>query len=252
MKRLSNVTKPLMFALPLALSVAGTQASAAELDIEITNLTNGIFFTPLLITAHDSTVDYFTVGTAASDELQAMAEGGNISLLMGTTTTENALHIDDSEAALLAPSTSSTASMNVGDMSHLSIVSMLLPTNDGFVGLDSWEIPQEAGTYTVYLNGYDAGTEANTELVSEGSGAPNVLGIPANPGGNGGTGGTGVATEDANPTVHIHRGNIGDISSTGGASDLDSRIHRWLNPVAKVVITVSGVAVDEAADAAEQ
>lgn len=50
--------------------------------------------------------------------------------------------------------------------------------------------------------------------------------------------GTGVTSEESNTTVHIHRGNVGDTMVEGGASDLDSRIHRWLNPVAKVTITV--------------
>jgi hypothetical protein len=50
--------------------------------------------------------------------------------------------------------------------------------------------------------------------------------------------GTGVASTESNDAVHIHRGNLGDTDADGGVSDVDSRIHRWLNPVAKVVITV--------------
>jgi hypothetical protein len=114
---------------------------------------------------------------------------------------------------------------------------MLLPTNDGFVGLDSAAIPQQKGTYTYVLNGYDAGTEANDELIT-GGGAPGAPGIPGAPGMDGGTGGTGVAGPDANPNVHIHRGNIGDTDPLGGMSDVDSSIHRWLNPVATAVVTV--------------
>ena len=44
---------------------------------------------------------------------------------------------------------------------------MLIPTNDAFVGMDSIEIPTEPGTYTYYLNAYDAGTDLrqiNAEL----------------------------------------------------------------------------------------
>ena len=63
-------------------------------------------------------------------------------------------------------------------------------------------------------------------------------GIPAAPGGDGGTGGSGVPATESNMTVHIHRGSLGDTDSTGGASDLNSTIHRWLNPVAKVELTV--------------
>ena len=114
---------------------------------------------------------------------------------------------------------------------------MLLPTNDGFVGKDSWAIPSEAGTYTFYMNGYDAGTEANDEIVN-GGGAPGVPGIPVDPGSYSGTGGSGVSSSSANSNIHIHPGNVGDSDASGGVSDLDSRIHRWLNPVAKVVVTV--------------
>ena len=127
--------------------------------------------------------------------------------------------------------------MDTGDNDRLSIVAMLLPTNDGFVGLDSWSIPEEAGTYTVYLNAYDAGSEANDEIIN-GAGALGMAGIPGEPGGNAGTGATGVTATESNQNVHIHRGNIGDTDTNGGISDVDSRIHRWLNPVAKVVVTV--------------
>jgi hypothetical protein len=114
---------------------------------------------------------------------------------------------------------------------------MMLPTNDGFIGLDGWEIPAEVGTYTIYLNGYDAGTEVNDEIIDTVNGGADD-GIPAAPGMDAGTGASGVTDMEANQTVHIHRGNTGDTSLTAGISDVDSRIHRWLNPVAKVVVTV--------------
>jgi hypothetical protein len=114
---------------------------------------------------------------------------------------------------------------------------MLVPTNDGFVGLNAMHIPAAAGTYRYSLNAYDAGTEANDEIVN-GGGAPGVPGIPVDPGGANGTGATGVTGTEANTNVHIHRGVLGDTDPNGGISDLDSRVHRWLNPVAELVITV--------------
>ena len=114
---------------------------------------------------------------------------------------------------------------------------MLLPTNDGFVGLDALKVPRWRGTYTYYVKGYDAGTEANDEIIN-GGGAPDTPGIPADPGGNSGSGATGAAGDDHNTTVHIHRSTLGDTDLSGGISDLDSRVHRWLNPVARVVIKV--------------
>lgn len=63
--------------------------------------------------------------------------------------------------------------------------------------------------------------------------------MPGDPGGLAGTNGTGASDTDANPNVHIHRGSLGDTDAAGGNSDLDSRVHRWLNPVVRVTITVN-------------
>jgi len=224
----------------LSMLVAGaTSVQAQDLDITVTNLTQGTYFTPIVTAAHSSDASMFTVGEAASAELQMMAEGGNISGLVGVLGTAGADVNENPAAGLLGPAASTNYMLtNADGNDYLSITAMILPTNDGFIGLNSWKIPEEAGTYTVYLNAYDAGTEANNELVADGTGAPGVLGIPAAPGGFAGTGGTGVTTEEANTNIHIHRGNLGDDDLTGGKSDINNTVHRWLNPVAKVTIVV--------------
>lgn len=225
-------------ALPIIAALTSTQVFAEVIDVKVTNLTQGMYFTPLLVTAHPDTADLFSVGDSASAEIQAMAEGGDVSGLVTIADSVGAVSSENPAEGLLAPGTSTMISdMATGVNDRLSIVAMLLPTNDGFLGLDSWKIPETAGTYTLYLNAYDAGTEANDELVN-GGGAPGVAGIPANPGANGGADGTGVTSSEDNQMIHVHRGNIGDTDATGGISDVDSRIHRWLNPVAKVVVTV--------------
>lgn len=219
--------------------LATANASAAEVDVKVTNLTQGIYFTPLLVTAHSSDASLFQVGQTASPELQTMAEGGDVSGLAELLGGADDDTITNPAAGLLAPATSTMTTLNTADgNTQLSVVAMMLPTNDGFIGLNSWTIPTEAGTYNIYVNAYDAGTEANNELVLEGSGAPNVLGIPAAPGGQAGTNGTGVTMEETNQTVHIHRGALGDDMADGGTSDLNNTVHRWLNPVAKVTVTV--------------
>jgi len=223
----------------MALSLLLSQnAFAQNFTVAITNLTNGIWFTPILVTAAPSTTHLYTPGMAASANLQAMAEGGDTAGL--TTDLMNVgADIAAANATPLAPGSTATATFTntAAANTHLSVVGMLLPTNDGFVGLDSTMVPTAAGTYTFFANGYDAGTEANNELVN-GGGASGVLGIPADPGAANGTGGTGVAAVDANTTVHIHRGIIGDTNPTAGISDLDTTVHRWLNPVAQIVVTV--------------
>ena len=235
--------KTLCFRLAVAFTffsiLFGSNLMAAELSVSTTNLTNGIYFTPLLITAHSSDTHLFRVGTMASSELQAMAEGGDISGLISALGGTDGDTIENPAQGLLGPGSTATADLTTEDLhTRLSLVAMLVPTNDGFVGLDSLEIPSSAGVYTYYLNGYDAGTEANDELIT-GGGAPGEAGIPVDPGEHGGTGGTGVTSTEANAYVHIHRGIVGDMDPQGGVSDLDSAVHRWLNPVAKLTVTVT-------------
>ena len=214
--------------------------SAKDISVEVTNLTNGIYFTPLLISAHNHQVNFYDTGKAASEALQAMAEGGDFSGLSSEAKAYGADVSENPAGGLLAPGQSTTASINDLKRSnkYLSLTAMLLPTNDGFVGADAIKIPNKSGTYTYYLNGYDAGTEANDEIIN-GGGTPNTPGIPADPGGNNGIGATGVTSSEHNQTVHIHRGIIGDHYEEGGTSDLNPAVHRWMNPVAKMVITVS-------------
>ncbi len=226
-------------AFAVAMTGVAAMAQAAEFDVEITNLTTGVFFTPLLVSAHDDNQSVFTSGAAASSELQAMAEGGNISGIATALTSAGATNVENPAGGLLAPGASAMVTLNTDnatDNRYLSIVAMMLPTNDGFVGLNNWEIPTEPGVYKVSLNAYDAGTEANDEII--GSGAPGEAGFPAPApvAATTGTGGSGISAS-AEGFVHIHRGVTGDADSTGGMSDIGFS-HRWLNPVAQVVVTV--------------
>ena len=223
----------------IALACSSTLVSAQDIQVEITNLTNGIYYTPLLVAAHPDNMSLYTVGTEASEALQKMAEGGQIADLETMLSEASANIVANPAMGLLAPGHSTTAALSTDEANTvLSVVGMLLPTNDGFVGLRNWTIPTEPGTYTINVNAYDAGTEANNELVVDGSGAPGTPGIPAAPGMDSGTGGTSVTSEESNQTVHVHRGNLGDDNATGGKSDLDNTVHRWLNPVARITVTV--------------
>ena len=221
-----------------ALAFASSTAMAQDLSITVTNLTQGLHFTPLLTSAHTADNHIFMVGNAATSELQAMAEGGDISGLVSMLSNADANNNENPAGGFLAPGMSTTYMLNNDSTNmYLSMTAMILPSNDGFVGLDSWKIPTEAGTYTIMLNAYDAGTEANNEIIN-GGGAPGVLGIPGAPSGGSGTGGMGITDMESNTMVHIHRGTIGDDELDGGKSDLNNSIHRWLNPVAKLTVTI--------------
>ncbi len=227
------------FSLAFLLGSGATQAQ--ELTVTVENLTNGINFTPLLVAAHTSDTSVFRTGTEASTSLQAMAEGGDLVDLVADLTTADATLVQDPAAGMLAPGQSTTTeeiSTDETDNRYLSVVAMMLPTNDGFVGLDSWMIPRKAGTYKMDIYAYDAGTEANNELINSEGGEPGVLGIPADPGDNSGIDGTGVTTVETNTKIHVHRGILGDSDLTGGLSDLNRAVHRWQNPVARVTVEV--------------
>ncbi len=219
-------------------SLISTTASAAELEISVTNLTHGNHFTPLLITAHSDNSHLFQAGEMASPPLQKMAEGGDISDLVAAATANNDISTPNPAQGLLAPGARvDNIMLDTMAMTHLSIVAMVLPTNDAFIGLDAWEIPTTPGIYTININAYDAGTESNDEIIN-GGGMPGSAGIPAAPGGDGGSNATGIDDMSSNDKVHIHPGVLGDTDPAAGPSDLDSRIHRWLNPVARVVVEV--------------
>jgi hypothetical protein len=88
---------------------------------------------------------------------------------------------------------------------RISLASMMLPTNDGFIALDSVPAPRH-GSSTFYSPGYDAGTEANDELCASIPG-PTCGGAGLSPGDNPGD----------EKFVHIH--------------------YDWRNPVAKITIS---------------
>jgi len=113
---------------------------------------------------------------------------------------------------------------------HVSVASMMLPTNDGFIGLNGVKAPKK-GTATYFSPGYDAGTEENDELCANipgpqcGGAGPSPILVPGtenNPGDEG--------------YVHIHRGTqgIGDLSIVEPDS---ADIYDWRNPVARITIT---------------
>ncbi|MDR9827281.1 spondin domain-containing protein [Vibrio sp. FNV 38] len=212
-----------------ALAMSATTLQAAELEITITNATKGIYFTPLIVAAHSDDLYMFRTGETASTELEVMAEGGDISGLSSVIGNAGGVVVENPAGGILDPGMSTSFDLDSGSMGYLSLSAMLLPTNDGFVGLDNWLIPTEAGTYQASLYGYDAGTEANDELAGS---MPNPPFITF------GSGATGVELTVANDKVHIHPGNLGDSDTSGGISDLDSGSHRWLNPVATITIVV--------------
>jgi len=213
-------------------------ATAAEYSVSVVNLTPSMYFTPVIVAAHSPAARMFVAGAAASPELQAIAEGGDTAG-MNTLLDSIGASIDNGSALVAPGATVEFTVQGSATNSVLSLATMLLPTNDGFAGLSAAALPNgavgDSRTYNVI--GYDAGTEANDELV--GSGAPGEPGFP-NPApvaaSGTGTGGSGVPGR-IEGFVHVHKNQIGDFDSNGGLSDINAAVHGWLNPVARVIIT---------------
>lgn len=220
---------------------------AADLTVTVTNLTRGTWFTPLLISAHPSGFKSFTEGTAASAQIQSVAEAGDTSGVQALLPT-SAVKVIDPNGGPLKPGGSTTTATFTGGAGtanvQLTIMAMLVPSNDGFMALNAIDIPTTPGTYTYNVTAYDAGTEANDEKKAAAGGvnqpgmifpaflndATGKLSANINPNA------TGFANATKEGFVHIHRGIVG--SAPGGASALDNTFYRWLNPVARVVLTV--------------
>ena len=133
----------------LAASLAAAPAAnATQFSVEITNLSNAIYVTPFLVAAHPAGNNLFGVGQPASANLQAMAEGGDTSGLLADVNGLGATVVDNPAGGLLAPTASTSFDMNTDGTSNdrLSLVAMLLQTNDAFARLNAIEIPTTPGT----------------------------------------------------------------------------------------------------------
>jgi hypothetical protein len=198
-------------------STAATADGPASYHVTVTNITNSINFTPILVASHRKGVSLYELGSPASDELTAIAEGGDIAPLSAVLQDDPRVADVQDSGDLLGPGESVTVTVSATHGAHnISMASMMLPTNDGFIALNSVKAPRH-GTVTYYSPGFDAGTEPNDELCISIPG-PTCGGEGPSPG----AGGEGY--------VHINRG-------IHGIGDLAPDIYDWRNSVAKITIT---------------
>ena len=162
--------------------VLNGDARADLVTISINNPGNSSFsLTPLWYGFHDGGFDFFDPGTTASASLEALAEDGIVSGLQSDFTTLATL---GQQGVLAAPggfagapviepgeTASFTFDLNASNR-FLSFASMIIPSNDSFIGTpNAIEIFNADGTFvgggnsrtlTIrYENIWDAGTEVN-------------------------------------------------------------------------------------------
>lgn len=147
--------------------------SAGTYTVTFTNLSVGQPMTPPVVAIHDNAVNLFQTGTAASTQLQEIAENGNndpmveLAGSLGDQVSAAGVAVPDpANPGPLPPGESSTISLTTTASNHvLSAVNMVVCTNDGFTGLDSVELP--AGSRIFMAMPYDAGTELNTNTIND-------------------------------------------------------------------------------------
>ena len=194
-------------------------ASTATYEVSITNLTRGQPLSPVFIATHLKGADpLYTLGQPASAALAALAEDANTASILAAWNPETNAMVNETRlvtgnAGSIRPGETVTATFTVsGTVRYISLASMLVSTNDAFIGANGVELYDRRMT----LVGYDAGSEANTEDCAYVPGPPCGSHVHDD-------------TNEAEGFVHVHAG-------IHGGSGLDPAQHDWRNPVAVMVI----------------
>lgn len=213
------MTKPgvsLLAMLILSSLLSATTAVADSFyEVTVTNVTKGMTFTPIMVATTRKGEQYFRLGGAPSEELEAMAETGNVGPLQDSL---DAYDISNSSfLPFLAPGESVTQIVaTTGRYRNLSIGAMLIPSNDMFFGVNGIPGPTGKDTLTIAAPAYDAGSELNDEL---------CINLP----GPGCDGDPGPISTNGEGYVYVSNG-------IRGVGDLDANALDFNNPVALITV----------------
>ena len=205
------ITIGLLFLVALVLP-SNVSAEEKMIEVKITNLSAKVVLTPPIVAASKRQIKVFQLTKPASLALEMLAEGGSTEELAKTFREHNASVTQATEP--IPPGQTLTLYVYGSRYSRISLASMILPTNDGFVAINSKRV-KPYGTTTIYLSAYDAGTEMNDE---------NCENIPG-PLSCGGGEGYNVALGEG--FVYPHPG-------THGENEISVEEFSWADPVAMV------------------
>lgn len=219
-------------ALAPTVASANGVVSTESFHVTITNLTAGQPLSPAVLVTHVKRVSLFSMGSAASTGIQAIAEDGNpaiaAAMLTGARGVFDVVTTGAPAHRVGGPGPTSVQATIMADGEHrlLSLATMLICSNDGFAGLNGVKLPSDDQPLTVYAFGYDAGTERNTEAGSDI--VPPCFGI----GPVGGPAGGGGRRAESR-TIRMFPGFHGE-------GDLVPAQHGWQGPVAMITIQRAG------------
>ncbi|VAW83707.1 hypothetical protein MNBD_GAMMA16-1212 [hydrothermal vent metagenome] len=205
---------------------AGNETTTAPTKIytvTVSNLTNNQEFSAVGAVLHSSGYHAFTLGSAADEGLERLAEGGDNSIFLNTAKANSKVMDTVSGVGHIRVGDSETLTTEgFDDDIRLTLATMPINTNDAFVALNAINISDLASGESMVLHAraYDAGTEGNNETSME---------VP-------GQGGEGFnAARNDRDFVAVHAGIVGmDDGLTGSALN---QSHRFDNPLAKIVVT---------------
>lgn len=217
----------------LAVSSAATGAAGqATYRVTLYNLSTGQPFTPPLAVVHRNSIGLFEMGEPASFEIQQIAENGNLGPMIDLVSTSRQVKdyvvtFGPTKIPVLPGEMVEFEIEGLTGAKYLSIVSMLICTNDGFTGLNAVRLPKRVGdVVSIDAVAYDAGTEENTEAFTD-------LVPPCGP--LTGFDSQGQGTGMSNPAL-AEGGVVSEHLGISGGSDLEVDPHDWIGPIARVVV----------------
>jgi hypothetical protein len=204
-------------AVPAAASRNDGGAGARRWQVTVENLTptGSQPLSPPLVVVHSGLADVWSVGSIANHGVAAIAEdANNVPLEEVLPQVPGVATVFTVPGGPIPPGDSRSFEVETrGRFDRLSLLTMLVNTNDAFTGLDSRRIQGRGGV--VETIAYDAGSERNNEL------AGFIPGPCCN-----------------NPFVRDPEGAlIRPHDGITGAGDLDPAIYDWPEPAARITIT---------------
>lgn len=190
-------------------------------EVTVSNLTYAQPLSPIGIALHKEG-NFWQLGQMASNELETLAESGDNSALLALDMVDTSI----SDTSPLGPGNSITLTITTADMidAKLSLVTMMVNTNDGFSGLNAIDVSAlEVGSLLSFkTRAYDSGTEANNEAVGTIPGPADM--------------GEGFNTlRDDVDFIAVHPGVVGN--DDGLSQSVLSYEHKFDNPLMAVSIT---------------
>lgn len=134
-------------------------------EIKVINLTESQPMSPVALILHNEG-QVWQVGQRASQALEMLAESGDNSAILA----DSMVLAGQSGAGVLLPGASETIAISITDTEPmlLSVVTMLVNTNDAFTGINAIALANLTLGESIAMttSSYDAGTEKNSELMA--------------------------------------------------------------------------------------